>query len=117
MRVVRQEVVEKFRDAGAELDMRNQHGETALHHAVRHQSRGAVRALVQLGANVHTRTVNGRSLIDVVDEEMTPVYPGNRGTCPLAGVPRLVDFDGLSEELNPIARMRNQELPIVSHGR
>lgn len=54
-------------NAGARVDARNRQGETALHVAVRHGRKLAVRTLVQNGACVHVRDAAGRSLLDVAD--------------------------------------------------
>ncbi|KAL2759799.1 hypothetical protein ACRALDRAFT_206117 [Sodiomyces alcalophilus JCM 7366] len=57
-------------DGGARLDARNRQGETALHVAVRHGRKLAVRTLVQNGACVHVRDAAGRSLLDVADARL-----------------------------------------------
>ncbi|ROT42404.1 ankyrin [Sodiomyces alkalinus F11] len=60
-------ILELLIEAGARVDARNRQGETALHVAVRHGRKLAVRTLVKNGACVHVRDAAGRSLLDVAD--------------------------------------------------
>ncbi|KAI1425630.1 hypothetical protein F5Y12DRAFT_363860 [Xylaria sp. FL1777] len=53
--------------AGARLELRNRNGETALHLAARHGKTVALRVLLELGANPHTRNGQGLSILEVVD--------------------------------------------------
>ncbi|KAI0202600.1 hypothetical protein F4808DRAFT_67199 [Astrocystis sublimbata] len=55
------------RDAGARLELRNRSGDTALHLAARHGKTFALRMLLVLGANPHTRNAQGLSILQVVD--------------------------------------------------
>ncbi|KAL7931705.1 ankyrin repeat-containing domain protein [Trichoderma chlorosporum] len=55
---------------GADVNARNQRGETALHIAVRFHRKLAVRALVHAGANVDVRNTEFQSLLDVCDEKI-----------------------------------------------
>jgi hypothetical protein len=52
---------------GARLHARNRAGETALHIAVRCGRKLAARELLRLGANVHVRDADGRSILTVAD--------------------------------------------------
>ncbi|KAI0414940.1 ankyrin repeat-containing domain protein [Xylaria grammica] len=53
--------------AGARLELRNRHGETALHLAARHGKTVALRVLLELGANPHTRNSQGLGILEVLD--------------------------------------------------
>ncbi|KAI0809451.1 hypothetical protein GGR55DRAFT_175531 [Xylaria sp. FL0064] len=53
--------------AGARLELRNRSGETALHLAARHGKTVALRVLLELGANPHTRNGQGLSILEVLD--------------------------------------------------
>ncbi|KAJ3576686.1 hypothetical protein NPX13_g3612 [Xylaria arbuscula] len=53
--------------AGAKLESRNRNGETALHLAARHGKTVALRVLLELGANPHTRNGQGLSILQVLD--------------------------------------------------
>ncbi|KAI0541380.1 hypothetical protein GGR58DRAFT_519486 [Xylaria digitata] len=53
--------------AGARLELRNRNGETALHLAARHGKTVALRVLLELGANPHTRNRQGLSILEVLD--------------------------------------------------
>lgn len=55
---------------GADVNARNQRGETALHIAVRFHRKLAARALVKMGANVDVRNSEFQSLLDVCDEKI-----------------------------------------------
>ncbi|KAI0472256.1 hypothetical protein F4859DRAFT_98405 [Xylaria cf. heliscus] len=55
------------RHAGANLESRNRKGETALHLAARHGKTIALRVLLELGANPHTRNAQGLSILEVLD--------------------------------------------------
>ncbi|KAI1741167.1 hypothetical protein F4680DRAFT_82714 [Xylaria scruposa] len=54
-------------EAGAKLESRNRNGETALHLAARHGKTIALRVLLELGANPHTRNAQGLSILEVLD--------------------------------------------------
>ncbi|KAJ8122003.1 hypothetical protein ONZ43_g1689 [Nemania bipapillata] len=54
-------------EAGAKLESRNRNGETCLHLAARHGKPNALRVLLELGANPHTRNAQGLGILDVVD--------------------------------------------------
>ncbi|KAI0457289.1 hypothetical protein F5B21DRAFT_102377 [Xylaria acuta] len=54
-------------EAGAKLESRNRKGETALHLAARHGKTIALRVLLELGANPHTRNAQGLSILEVLD--------------------------------------------------
>ncbi|KAI1084819.1 ankyrin [Whalleya microplaca] len=56
-------------NAGADLEKRNRHGETALHVAARSGQKYVVRVLLELGANPFVRNAHGWSLLDMVDEQ------------------------------------------------
>ncbi|KAF2967151.1 hypothetical protein GQX73_g6445 [Xylaria multiplex] len=53
--------------AGARLELRNRNGETALHLAARHGKTVALRVLLEMGANPHTRNCQGLSILEVLD--------------------------------------------------
>ncbi|KAI0971011.1 hypothetical protein F4678DRAFT_462147 [Xylaria arbuscula] len=53
--------------ASARLELRNRNGETALHLAARHGKTVALRVLLELGANPHTRNGQGLSILEVLD--------------------------------------------------
>ncbi|KAL7943811.1 ankyrin repeat-containing domain protein [Trichoderma barbatum] len=55
---------------GADVNARNEKGETALHVAVRFHRKLAARALVKGGANVDVRNSEFQSLLDVCDEKI-----------------------------------------------
>ncbi|KAH8166419.1 hypothetical protein CIB48_g1820 [Xylaria polymorpha] len=54
-------------EARAKLELRNRKGETALHLAARHGKTIALRVLLELGANPHTRNAQGLSILEVLD--------------------------------------------------
>ncbi|KAI1753023.1 hypothetical protein F4782DRAFT_498106 [Xylaria castorea] len=54
-------------EAGAKLEWRNRNGETALHLAARHGKTIALRVLLELGANPHTRNAQGWGILEVLD--------------------------------------------------
>ncbi|TGJ78852.1 hypothetical protein E0Z10_g9912 [Xylaria hypoxylon] len=53
--------------AGARIELRNRNGETALHLAARYGKTVALRVLLDLGANPHTRNGQGLSILEVLD--------------------------------------------------
>ncbi|GAP85703.1 putative ankyrin repeat protein [Rosellinia necatrix] len=55
------------KEAGARLELRNRNGETALHLAARYGKIVALRVLLDLGANPHTRNAQGLSILEVLD--------------------------------------------------
>jgi hypothetical protein len=55
------------RDAGANMESRNRNGETALHLAARYGKTVALRVLLELGANLHIRNIQGMSILQVLD--------------------------------------------------
>ncbi|KAI3338573.1 hypothetical protein F4824DRAFT_84526 [Ustulina deusta] len=55
------------REAGARLESRNRNGETPLHLAARYGKTVALRVLLELGANPHTRNGQGLSILEVLD--------------------------------------------------
>ncbi|KAG5984584.1 hypothetical protein E4U55_004135 [Claviceps digitariae] len=63
-------ILEALVRRGANVNARNRGGETALHIAVQHGRKLAMRTLVKLGANVHARDSAGRSLLDVADAQI-----------------------------------------------
>ncbi|PHH72912.1 hypothetical protein CDD80_4178 [Ophiocordyceps camponoti-rufipedis] len=63
---------------GADVNARNRAGETALHVAVRHGRKLAIRSLVRHGASVHARDARGRSLLDVADAIMAACVSGSQ---------------------------------------
>ncbi|KAI1260763.1 hypothetical protein F5Y18DRAFT_246063 [Xylariaceae sp. FL1019] len=54
-------------EAHANMELRNRHGETALHVAAKTGKPMAVRTLLELGANPHTRNSLGLGVLEVVD--------------------------------------------------
>ncbi|KAI1825206.1 hypothetical protein F4861DRAFT_530502 [Xylaria intraflava] len=54
------------KEAGARLEARNRNGETVLHLAARHGKPIALHALLDLGANRHTRNGQGLDILQVV---------------------------------------------------
>lgn len=59
------------KEAGARLEPRNRNGETALHLAARHGKTVALRVLLELGANPHTRNAQGLGILEVIDSLYT----------------------------------------------
>lgn len=55
------------RDAGANLELRNRNGLTALHLAAMHGKTVALRVLLELGANPHARNAQGLGILDILD--------------------------------------------------
>ncbi|KAI0147711.1 hypothetical protein GGR57DRAFT_242976 [Xylariaceae sp. FL1272] len=55
------------RQAEANMELRNRHGETALHIAAKAGKPIALRTLLDLGANPHTRNSQGLGVLEVVD--------------------------------------------------
>lgn len=55
------------RDAGANLELRNRNGQTALHLAAMHGKTVALRVLLELGANPHARNAQGLGILEVLD--------------------------------------------------
>lgn len=62
------DILEKLIDHGASVNARNRQGDTALHLAVRHGHKVAMRTLVQRGAAVHARNRNGQSPLQLLAE-------------------------------------------------
>ncbi|KAI8634296.1 hypothetical protein F5Y19DRAFT_461732 [Xylariaceae sp. FL1651] len=56
-----------IKDAGANMESRNRQGETALHLAARYGKTVALRVLLELGANPHTRNAQGLGVLEVLD--------------------------------------------------
>ncbi|KAJ8132482.1 hypothetical protein O1611_g1141 [Lasiodiplodia mahajangana] len=54
-------------EAGAKLESRNRNGETVLHLAARYGKPSALRVLLELGANPHTRNAQGFGILEVID--------------------------------------------------
>ncbi|KAI2625561.1 hypothetical protein GGS21DRAFT_531398 [Xylaria nigripes] len=54
-------------EAGANMELRNRNGETALHLAARYSKIIALRVLLELGANPYTRNNQGLNILQVVD--------------------------------------------------
>jgi ankyrin repeat protein len=50
---------------GADIHLRNRHGESALHVAVRLGRKVATRILLENGANVHARTLEGKGVLEI----------------------------------------------------
>lgn len=57
-------------NAGASINARNQHGETALLVSARLGRKTALTKLLERGANVHVRDADGRGIIDLIDHHL-----------------------------------------------
>jgi hypothetical protein len=88
---------------GANLDWRNRQGETALHIAVRLGRKVATQVLLESGANVHARTLEGKGILNIGEmyyfqaKDNPPLYASIHACMALAvkyrakAVPTLVD--------------------------
>ncbi|KAI3327705.1 hypothetical protein HD806DRAFT_519718 [Xylariaceae sp. AK1471] len=56
-----------IQEASANIELRNRNGETALHLAARYGKTIPLKVLLELGANPHTRNVQGLSILQVLD--------------------------------------------------
>ncbi|KAK4038194.1 hypothetical protein C8A01DRAFT_48185 [Parachaetomium inaequale] len=65
-----QAILEALIRAGASTEARNRRGETALLMAARLGRKVALATLLESGANVHARDVDGRGLLEVLDGEV-----------------------------------------------
>lgn len=60
-------ILDLLLDHGAQMDMRNREGETALLVAARCGNKNVVNKLLERGANLHARDKNGRGIMGVLD--------------------------------------------------
>ncbi|KAK3293549.1 uncharacterized protein B0H64DRAFT_465935 [Chaetomium fimeti] len=65
-----QAILETLVRAGAAVEARNRRGETALLMAARLGRKVALATLLECGANVHARDVDGRGVLEVLDAEV-----------------------------------------------
>ncbi|KAK4172464.1 hypothetical protein QBC36DRAFT_362696 [Triangularia setosa] len=68
-----------IRAKGSKIEARNRRGETALLVAARLGRKVALTTLLEHGANVHARDVDGRGVLEVVDEVCKGAGRGDRG--------------------------------------
>ncbi|KAK0667865.1 hypothetical protein QBC41DRAFT_278074 [Cercophora samala] len=68
-----------IRANGCKIEARNRRGETALLVAARLGRKVALTTLLEHGANVHARDVDGRGVLEVVDEVCRGAGKGDRG--------------------------------------
>lgn len=68
-----------IRAKGCKIEARNRRGETALLVAARLGRKVALTTLLEHGANVHARDVDGRGVLEVVDEVCKGAGRGERG--------------------------------------
>ncbi|KAK4667483.1 hypothetical protein QC763_309670 [Podospora pseudopauciseta] len=68
-----------IRAKGCKIEARNRRGETALLVAARLGRKVALTTLLEHGANVHARDVDGRGVLEVVDEVCKAAGRGDRG--------------------------------------
>ncbi|KAK4197902.1 hypothetical protein QBC40DRAFT_99019 [Triangularia verruculosa] len=68
-----------IRAKGSKIEARNRRGETALLVAARLGRKIALTTLLEHGANVHARDVDGRGVLEVVDEVCKGAGRGDRG--------------------------------------
>jgi hypothetical protein len=66
-----QTILETLIRAGAGIEARNRRGETPLLVAARLGRKVALTTLLELGANVYARDVDGRGVLEVIDAEVT----------------------------------------------